>query len=97
VEFWVAGGLIRLDGAVPLVPLDSWLRCIWRRSNSDPRDVLALSETLGEEAWGIDDLVMLSARFPNAEFGVWGLTPLGRLTSDGCGKVLRTLPCVSGE
>jgi hypothetical protein len=53
---------------------------------------LVLSETLGEDAWG-DDLVMLSVP-------IWLpilLVPLGLPTSDGCGKELRTLSCVFGE
>ncbi len=96
---------MRVDGAVAFDPLESWLRRVWRRSNNDSRDTLALSETLGEDACGAD-LVMLSVPirppmplvgFPNAEFGVWGPVPLGLPTSDGCGKELRALSWVFGE
>jgi len=90
VGFWVAGALIRLDGSLTFDPRESWLCCdatslrrVCRRSKSDPRDTLVLSETLGEDTWGAD-LVILSLviRLP---------------TSDGCGKELRVLFCVFGE
>ena len=84
------GVVMRLDGSLPLNP--PVLRRACKRSNSDPRDVVVRSETLGEEAWGID-LVMLSVPIRLPMLSV----PLGRLTSDGCGKELRTLPCVLGE
>ncbi len=92
VEFWVAGGLMRLDGAAPFDPFDSWLRRVWRRSNSDPRDTLVPSETLGEDAWGAG-LVMLPVpiRLPML------LLRPGLPTSEGCGKELRALSCVFGE
>ncbi len=59
VGFWVTGGLTRLvDGPATFDPPEGWLcldaaslfRRAWRRSNSDPRDTLVLSETLGEDA-----------------------------------------------
>jgi len=92
VGFWAAGGSTRPDGAVTFEPLEGWLCRACRRSNSDPRDTLVLSETLGEEAWGAG-LVMLSVPIRPPIL----LVPLALPTSDGCGRELRTLSCVFGE
>jgi hypothetical protein len=90
---------MRVDDPGTFDPLESegaWnllvLRRACKRSNSDPRDIVARSEMLGEGAWGID-LVILSRpiRLPMLS------APLGRLTSGGCGKEFRTLSCVLGE
>ena len=98
VELPVAGGLMRLDGPAASELPDGWLdldgvsfRRAVRRSNSDPRDALLLSEMLGEEACGVGPAALsVPSRLPILP------VPLGLPTSDGCGKD-RPLSCVFGE
>lgn len=58
------------------------------RSNSEPRDARLLSETLGEDAWGTD-LVILCV--PSLS------VLLGLPTSDGCGRLRPAPLSVFGE
>jgi len=91
VGLWVAGVLVRLIGSLTFDPLEGWLRRACRRSNSDPRDVLVLSETLGADVCGADLMLSAPMRLPIL------LLPLGLPISDGCDRELRTLSCVFGE
>jgi len=87
-------------------PLDAVsFRCVLKRSSSDSRDALVLSEMLGEDACGVNPVVpSVPIRLPgflNVKDRVWDprmpSVALGLPASDGCGRVRWTPLSVFGE